>query len=188
MGVALEEMNNAMCTVNDLEASVTQAKRKAGFVEAEQKQRCQVRRFAGSVCPAAIASVSQRSHRRQAAFDKLSRGVKEALPVCRRQVSPLGSLRHLSRSYGRLSMCIAHACHARPLQILARQQLEKTRLAFVEYQRAHDAHAEAKAAAAAVESQLMASSGALGVHAAAASCGADTACVTQAVPSSTPSC
>ena len=66
----------------------------------------------------------------QAAFDKLSRGVKEALPVCRRQ-------------------------------ILARQQLEKTRLAFVAYQRAHDAHAEAKAAAAAVESQLMASSGAL---------------------------
>jgi len=45
-------------------------------------------------------------------------------------------------------------------QILARQQVEKTRLAFVEYQRAHDAHAEAKAAAAAVESRLMASSGA----------------------------
>ena len=48
----------------------------------------------------------------------------------------------------------------RALQILIRQQVEKTRLAFVEYQRAHDAHAEAKAAAAAVESQLMASSGA----------------------------
>ena len=47
------------------------------------------------------------------------------------------------------------------LQILVRQQVEKTRLAFVEYQRAHDAHAEAKAAAAAVENQLMASSGAL---------------------------
>ena len=54
----------------------------------------------------------------------------------------------------------------RVLKILARQQLEKTRLAFVEYQRAHDAHAEAKAAAAAVESQLMASSGACTAHAA----------------------
>ena len=50
----------------------------------------------------------------------------------------------------------------RALQILIRQQVEKTRLAFIEYQRAHDAHAEAKAAAAAVENQLMASSGALG--------------------------
>ena len=44
MGVALDEMNNAMCRVNDLEASIVQAKRKVRGVEAEQKQKCQVRR------------------------------------------------------------------------------------------------------------------------------------------------
>ena len=44
VGVALEEMNNAMCRVNDLEASIVQAKRKVRVVEAEQKQKCQARR------------------------------------------------------------------------------------------------------------------------------------------------
>ena len=44
VGVALDEMNNAMCRVNDLEASIVQAKRKVRGVEAEQKQKCQVRR------------------------------------------------------------------------------------------------------------------------------------------------
>ena len=43
MGVALEEMNSAMCEVNDLEAALTQAKRKARQLEAEQKQLCQAR-------------------------------------------------------------------------------------------------------------------------------------------------
>ena len=50
VGVALEEMNNAMCRVNDLEASIVQAKRKVRVVEAEQKQKCQARR---SVPPSA---------------------------------------------------------------------------------------------------------------------------------------
>lgn len=45
-------------------------------------------------------------------------------------------------------------------QVLAQQQQSKTQRAFVEYQRAHDAHAEAKAAVAALEQRLMASSGA----------------------------
>ena len=35
-----------MCEVNDIEAALTQAKRKARQVEAEQKQRCQVRSLA----------------------------------------------------------------------------------------------------------------------------------------------
>jgi hypothetical protein len=47
-----------------------------------------------------------------------------------------------------------------PLQLLAKQQQAKTQRAFVEYQRAHDVHAEAKAAIAALEGELMASSGA----------------------------
>ena len=46
------------------------------------------------------------------------------------------------------------------LQLLAKQQQAKTQRAFVEYQRAHDVHAEAKAAVAALEGRLMASSGA----------------------------
>jgi hypothetical protein len=51
VSVALEEMNNAMCAVNDLEASITQAKRKVRLVEAEQKQKCQARRsFSGACC------------------------------------------------------------------------------------------------------------------------------------------
>ena len=43
VGVALEEMNSAMCEVNDLEAALTQAKRKARQLEVEQKQLCQAR-------------------------------------------------------------------------------------------------------------------------------------------------
>ena len=102
---------------------------------------------------------------RQTAFDKLSRGVKEALPVCRRQVRPLrlcACVRFTRRAPADAAWCAPLTRIMRALQILIRQQVEKTRLAFIEYQRAHDAHAEAKAAAAAVENQLMASSGALG--------------------------
>ena len=80
--------------------------------------------------------------------------MKEALPVCRRQVSP-------QATPAGTSCCAPLTRIVHALQILARQQVEKTRQAFVEYQQAHDAHAEAKAAAAAVENQLMASSGAL---------------------------
>jgi hypothetical protein len=36
-------MNNAMCAVNDLEAALTQAKRRARQVESQQKQLCQAR-------------------------------------------------------------------------------------------------------------------------------------------------
>ena len=54
MGVALEEMNNAMCRVNDLEASITQAKRKVRLVEAEQKQKCQARRTRLRASPVAV--------------------------------------------------------------------------------------------------------------------------------------
>ena len=59
VGVALEEMNNAMCRVNDLEASITHAKRKAVLVEAEQKQKCQAR-LLRSALPASAPPVAQR--------------------------------------------------------------------------------------------------------------------------------
>ena len=130
MGATLEEMNSSMCAVNELEAALTQAKRKARQLEAEQKQLCQVIRM--SACACGVLSrpytAELRASDTQAAYDKLGRAAKEALPSLNRQ-------------------------------LLASQQLEKTQRAFIEYQRAHDAHAEAKAVMALAEGQLMASSG-----------------------------
>lgn len=94
-----------MVTVNALEADLTQAKRRAKELEAEQRAVC------------------------QEAYDKLSRGIKDILPAYTRQ-------------------------------LLAVQQQQQTQRAFVEYQKAHDAHMAAKAAVAELESQLMAASGA----------------------------
>jgi len=105
VGQALDDMNNSMVTVNELEAALTQAKRRAKQLEAEQRIIC------------------------QDAYDKLSRGVKEILPAYTRQ-------------------------------LLAVQQQQTTQRAFVEYQRAHDAHMAAKAAVAELENRLMATSGA----------------------------
>jgi len=42
VGEALEEMNSAMGSVNDSEAALTQARRRAKQVEAEQRKLCQV--------------------------------------------------------------------------------------------------------------------------------------------------
>ncbi len=147
VGAALDDMNNAMCAVNDLEAALTQAKRRARQVESEQKQLCQAR----CACSTGL-SPPVSPHAAQAAYDKLSRGVKEALPVYNRQVrESLPTLR--TRSVWRSS-------GAPRSQVLAKQQQTKAQRAFTEYQRAHDAHVAAKAAIAALEGQLMASSGA----------------------------
>ena len=75
MGQALEEMNNAMTTVNSLEASLTQARRRARQLEAEQRAVC------------------------QDAYDKLSRGVKEVLPAYSRQLLAVEQQHRTQRAF-----------------------------------------------------------------------------------------
>ena len=75
MGQALEEMNNAMTTVNSLEASLTQARRRARQLETEQRAVC------------------------QDAYDKLSRGVKEVLPAYSRQLRAVEQQHRTQRAF-----------------------------------------------------------------------------------------